>query len=149
MSRFIENLSLGFQTRSNTNQPAQPQKMARGLKFQIWEVEGLHYLCRENKGVINCRLTVNLICTFFYAYSKSRFSHDAPEIVCILEKQESSPLNVLECRQCLNYSLNMLSQRICRPSLVLYMYTIYKKNKKHFNIHFKCLNGEMFENKWA
>ena len=24
--------------------------MARGLKFRIWEVEGLYYLCSENKG---------------------------------------------------------------------------------------------------
>ena len=43
-------LSLGFPTRSDTNQAIQLQNMARGLKFQIWEVEGLYYLCRENKG---------------------------------------------------------------------------------------------------
>ena len=24
--------------------------MARGLRFRIWEVEGLYYLCSENKG---------------------------------------------------------------------------------------------------
>ena len=29
----------------------QTQKVNRGLKFQIKEVEGLCYLCRENKGV--------------------------------------------------------------------------------------------------
>ena len=28
----------------------QPQKMARGLKFLIKVVEGLYYLCSENKG---------------------------------------------------------------------------------------------------
>ena len=44
-----ENLSLGFLTRSDTNWAMQPQKMARGLKFQIEEVEGLHYLFRESK----------------------------------------------------------------------------------------------------
>ena len=27
----------------------QPQKMARGLKFRIKEVDGLYYLCSENK----------------------------------------------------------------------------------------------------
>ena len=32
-----ENLSSGFPTRSDTNQAVQPQKMARGLKFQIQE----------------------------------------------------------------------------------------------------------------
>ena len=42
--------SSGFPTRSHTNWAVQPQKMARGLKFQIWEVEGLYYPCSENKG---------------------------------------------------------------------------------------------------
>ena len=35
---------------SDTNQAVQPQKMARGLKFWIKEVEGLYNLCSENKG---------------------------------------------------------------------------------------------------
>ena len=39
-----------FPTRSDTNQAVQPQKMARGLKFGIKEVEGLYYPCSENKG---------------------------------------------------------------------------------------------------
>ena len=42
--------SSGFQTRSHTNQAVKPQKMARGLKFRIKKVEGLYYLCSENKG---------------------------------------------------------------------------------------------------
>ena len=43
--------SLGFPTRwSHTNQAVQQQKMARGLKFRIKEVAGLHYLYSENKG---------------------------------------------------------------------------------------------------
>ena len=33
----------GFPTRSETNMAVQPQKMARGLKFQIWEEKGLYY----------------------------------------------------------------------------------------------------------
>ena len=33
----------------------QPQKMARGLKFQIHEVEGFHFLCSENKGADQLR----------------------------------------------------------------------------------------------
>ena len=40
----------GFPTRSDTNQVVQPQKMARGLKFRIEVVNGLYYLCSENKG---------------------------------------------------------------------------------------------------
>ena len=45
-----ENLSKGFMTRSDTNQGVQPQKIARGLKVWIYEVEGLYYLCSKNKG---------------------------------------------------------------------------------------------------
>ena len=43
-------MSSGFPTRSDTNRAVQKQKMARGLKFRIYEVEGLYYLCSENKG---------------------------------------------------------------------------------------------------
>ena len=32
------------------NRAVQPQKMTRGLKFRIQEVEGLYYPCSENKG---------------------------------------------------------------------------------------------------
>ena len=45
----------GFPTRSHTNRAVQPQKMARGLKFRIQEVEGLYYLCSENKGADQLR----------------------------------------------------------------------------------------------
>ena len=39
-----------FPTRSDTNQAVQLQKMDRGLKFRIKEVEGLYYPYCENKG---------------------------------------------------------------------------------------------------
>ena len=39
-----------FLTWSDTNQAVQSQKMARDLKFRILKVEGLYYLCSENKG---------------------------------------------------------------------------------------------------
>ena len=45
-----ENLSSRFPTRSNTNRAVQPQKMARGMKFQIYKAEELYYLYSENKG---------------------------------------------------------------------------------------------------
>ena len=48
-----ENLSSGFPTKSDTNRAGRPQKMARGLKFRISEVdmvEKLYYLYSENKG---------------------------------------------------------------------------------------------------
>ena len=37
-----ENLSLGFLTRFDTNWVVQPQKKARGLKFQILDVDELY-----------------------------------------------------------------------------------------------------------
>ena len=39
-----------FPTRSETNQAVQPQKMAKGLKFRFYVVEGLYYQYSENKG---------------------------------------------------------------------------------------------------
>ena len=36
--------TLGCPTKSDRNWAVQPQKMARGLKFQNKEVEGLYYL---------------------------------------------------------------------------------------------------------
>ena len=42
-------------TRSHTNQAVQLQEMARSLKFGIKKVEGLYYLCSENKGADQLR----------------------------------------------------------------------------------------------
>ena len=39
-----------FPTRFDTNRAVEPQKMARGSKFRICELEGLYYPCSENKG---------------------------------------------------------------------------------------------------
>ena len=46
----MTNLSLGFPTRSNKNWTVQSQKMARILKFGIYEEAVLYYLVSENKG---------------------------------------------------------------------------------------------------
>ena len=66
--------------------------MARLLKFQIKEVEGLCYLYNKNKGadyraadlllcftkvLISCAITGQLICAFVFTSAKSRFSHEA------------------------------------------------------------------------
>ena len=67
-----ENLPSGFSTRSDTNWAMQPQKMARGLKFWIKEVEGLYYLCSENK-----------VATFF-SHMQKQVSHDIAHIKLIL-----------------------------------------------------------------
>ena len=55
MSLVLRKPVFGFPTRSDTNQAVQPQKMARGLKFQISEVERLYYPCGENKGADQLR----------------------------------------------------------------------------------------------
>ena len=57
----LENLS----TRYDTNWAVQPLKLARGLKFRIYKVEVLYYVCSEN----SCVVIVQLIC-------KSMISHD-------------------------------------------------------------------------
>ena len=52
MSRVMtkKNLSSGFSTRPDTNQAEQPSKVARGLKFLIFEEDGLYYLCNEKSA---------------------------------------------------------------------------------------------------
>ena len=40
----------GFRPGSDINRAVQLLNMARGLKFWIYEVEGLYYPCSENKG---------------------------------------------------------------------------------------------------
>ena len=75
-----------FRIWSDTNQAVQPQKMARSLKFWIWEVEGLCYPCSENKGSDQLRdqITAKLICVFVFVYAKCWFSHDTAHLSIIL-----------------------------------------------------------------
>ena len=55
LSRVMRKPTFWFPTWSDTNQTVQSLKMARGLKFWIKKVEGLHYLCSENKGADQLR----------------------------------------------------------------------------------------------
>ena len=55
MSLVVRKPVFGFQTRSNTIQAVQSQKMARGSKFRINKVEGSYCLCSENKGADQLR----------------------------------------------------------------------------------------------
>ena len=55
LSLIVRKPVLGVPTRSDTNQAVKPQKMARGLKFWIEVVEGLHYPYSENKGADQLR----------------------------------------------------------------------------------------------
>ena len=82
---MLENWPSGFPTRSDTNRPVQLQRMARGLKFRIYEVEGLYYPSSENKGA-------DQLCSYSAAdlhlclrICKSRFSYDAAHVVHIAE----------------------------------------------------------------
>ena len=61
---------------TDTNWAVQPQKLARGLKFQIKRVERLYYLCSENKGANQLYGTTQLVCAFLFVYTKSKFSQD-------------------------------------------------------------------------
>ena len=55
LSRVMRKPTFWFPTWSDTNQAVKLQKMARGLKFRIQKVEGLFYLCGENKGADQLR----------------------------------------------------------------------------------------------
>ena len=70
----MRNLSSGFLNMSDTNQAVQSQKIARGWKYRISEVE-------KTKALLSCRITVQLICGFVFRYSKSRISHGEAQII--------------------------------------------------------------------
>ena len=55
MSLVMRKPKFWFPTWSNTNQAVQLQKMAKDLKFWVYEEEGLNYLCSENKGADQLR----------------------------------------------------------------------------------------------
>ena len=71
----------GFPTRSDTNRVAQPQKVARGLKFRIKKVEGLYYICGENKGAGQLCSYCEADLRFVFAYARSWFSHNEAHIL--------------------------------------------------------------------
>ena len=66
----IEKTNVVVRIRCDTNQAVQPNKLARSLKFLIYEVEG--WLCPcENKGAVLCLV---------FADVKHLFSHDVAHI---------------------------------------------------------------------
>ena len=79
-----ENLSLGFLTRFETDRAVTPQEMARGLKFCIYVVTGLNYLCSGT----NCSDQLpDLICTFIFVIDKQQIFYDAAYKLFILNVQ--------------------------------------------------------------
>ena len=74
----------GFPTWSDTNRAVQPQKMARGLKFQIKVVEGLYYPYCENKGADQLRGYREADLRLCFRICKKWFSHDAAHIISLV-----------------------------------------------------------------
>ena len=66
--------------------------MVRGFKFQIFDGEEL----RNTKALINYAYAMQLICVFVFAYEKSRFSHDATQMVT-----EHHSVEILETETCI------------------------------------------------
>ena len=53
--RVARKLTFWFPTWSDTNHAVQLQRMARGLKFRMLNIDGLYYRCSENKGADQLR----------------------------------------------------------------------------------------------
>ena len=74
-----------FLTRTDTNRHVQPLKMARGLAIRIpgsrsTRVEELFYYEANTRALISSAVTVQLVCSFIFAYAKSMFSFDKAHI---------------------------------------------------------------------
>ena len=70
MSRVTRKLVFGPPPDPDKNRAVQPQKMAKGLKFQIKEEEDCTIYVAKPKALISCTGTVQLICAFVFAYTK-------------------------------------------------------------------------------
>ena len=49
----------------------------------------------ETKALISFAVTAKLICVFVFAYAKTRFSHDAAQIVILFSDQANGALALL------------------------------------------------------
>ena len=121
--------------------------MARGLKFWIYEVEGLYYLCSKNKGADQLHgnsfaVTVKLISVFVFAYAKCWFSRDVARMYmshiimrksafCICENKGADQLHgnrTADQRLCFRYihvvqSLYFLNPKFPASSHLLWSYS--------------------------
>ena len=71
--------------------------MSRGLKFRIYEVEGLCYQCSENKGADQLRGTAKLFCVSVFAYAKTWFSHNKAHRIIVSGEFYKSSFLISEC----------------------------------------------------
>ena len=75
-----ENLSSGFSTRSDSNQPAQLEKPARTMKLQILKLEMLYHLGSEQQRCwSDC---AGWSAPLLFAYGVNRFSHGVAHLLC-------------------------------------------------------------------
>ena len=74
-----ENQSLGFPTRSDTNQPVQSQKQARNFGFK--KKRNCTIRVAKTKAQISFTVTAKQICAFVFAQAIISFSHDAAQII--------------------------------------------------------------------
>ena len=77
-----ENLSSGFPTRWDSNQPAQQLKLARDLKMWVKKLKVYYYLSRQQttKVVIRLHGCTGWSMPLLFAYVKTSFSHDMAHI---------------------------------------------------------------------
>ena len=76
MSCVMRKPAFWFPTLSDTDQAVQLQKMTRGLKFRIYEVEGLYYICNKNKGADQLRGYREADLRLCFCICKMLVSHD-------------------------------------------------------------------------
>ena len=88
--------------KSDTNQAVQPQKMARGLKFRIYEVERLYYPCSDTNGadptptaLISCAVISQLICVFVFTYANAGFLTTRLKLISIKTRRTNVDFNDL------------------------------------------------------
>ena len=108
--------------------------MARGLKFQIWEVEGLYYLCIENKGPdqLRCYRAADPVLVFAYA-KKQVFSQRGSFLSFRLSVPESEIRAVYNittrlrldaaARACAQHLVTCLTPDNCLGSISLSLHT--------------------------
>ena len=84
--RVMRKPTFWFPTWSDTNQAVQLQKMAKGLKFWIYIVEGLYYLWSENKDAdqlrgyraADLRLCFRICKTLVFSWHGSKYEERIP-----------------------------------------------------------------------
>ena len=88
LSRLMGKPTMWFLNRSDINRAVQPQKIARSLKFPIYEEEELYFPSSENKGTNQLRVYREADLLFVFASANCWFSHEVAQIVpvCIQYK---------------------------------------------------------------